>query len=223
MRKSTSPKPPKRGPRRGDGWQAEKSALTRTAILDAAIECFVKHGYAGTTTAMIADEAGVSRGAMMHHFPSRGAVIKAVVEHLHAKRIGEYSALMKGIDLPDTQLTRAAIKTSVENAWRYVHLSSFVAYHELLMAARTDPELNEVMQRSEKDYESMFLQTVRTVFPHWQKSPVLELANDIVQFTMRGMAMSHLGTRKQARAKRMIEHLTDQLVQLYANASPPRG
>ena len=63
----------------GDGWQAEKSALTRQAILEAAVRCFVEHGYANTTTAMIADEASVSRGAMMHHFPSRAAVMNAVV------------------------------------------------------------------------------------------------------------------------------------------------
>ena len=47
----------------GDGWQAEKSALTRQAILEAAVRCFVEHGYANTTTAMISDEASVSRGA----------------------------------------------------------------------------------------------------------------------------------------------------------------
>ena len=45
----------------GEGWQAEKSALTRQAILEAAVRCFVEYGYAQTTTAMIAEEARVSR------------------------------------------------------------------------------------------------------------------------------------------------------------------
>ena len=126
----------------GDGWQAEKSALTRQAILEAAVSCFVEHGYANTTTAMIADEASVSRGAMMHHFPSRSAVMNAVVGYLHVRRLNEYRALMTDIDSPDQTLTRAAIQVSVENAWTYVNLPSFIAYQELLLAARTHPELD---------------------------------------------------------------------------------
>lgn len=210
-------------PRRGDGWQAEKSAITRTAILDAAVECLVERGYSRTTTAMIAEYAGVSRGAMMHHFPSRIAVIRAVVDHLHEKRLKEYRELMEGIDVPGAALTRGAIKKSVESAWRYVNLPSFVAYQELLAAARTDPELNDVLERTEKDVEVLFLDTVKQVFPHWESLGVLELANDLVQFTMRGMALSHMASRKQKRAKRMIELITDQLQVLYAQAGVEQG
>ena len=96
------------------------------------MRCFVEHGYANTTTAMIADEASVSRGAMMHHFPSRSAVMNAVVGYLHVRRLNEYRALMTDIDSPDQTLTRAAIRVSVENAWKYVNLPSFIAYQELL-------------------------------------------------------------------------------------------
>lgn len=204
--------------RRGDGWQAEKSAITRTAILDAAVECLVERGYSRTTTALIAEYAGVSRGAMMHHFPSRIAVIRAVVDHLHEQRLREYRELMDGIDTPPEALTRAAIRRSVESAWHYVNLPSFVAYQELLAASRTDSELNDVLERTEKDVDVLYLRTVRQVFPRWHGLGVLELANDLVQFSMRGMALSHMATRKQKRAKRMIELITDQLVQLYAEA-----
>ena len=51
------------------GWQAQKSAATRNLIIEAAIKCFVELGYAQTTTTAIADKAGLSRGAMLHHFP----------------------------------------------------------------------------------------------------------------------------------------------------------
>ena len=71
-RKSTKTRSAQRDARKtniGAGWQAEKSALTRQAILEAAVRCFVQHGYTNTTTAMIAEEGDVSRGAMMHHFP----------------------------------------------------------------------------------------------------------------------------------------------------------
>ena len=199
----------------GDGWQAEKSALTRQAILEAAVRCFVEHGYANTTTAMIADEASVSRGAMMHHFPSRAAVMNAVVGYLHVRRLNEYRALMTDIDSPDRTLTRAEIRVSVETAWKYVNLPSFIAYQELLGAARTDPELAESVGEVERDFEREFLKTVRSVFPHWKQVKSLQAAHELVQFVMQGMGVAHRSSNREQRAKRVIETVTDHLERIY--------
>ena len=202
-------------PRVGEGWQAEKSALTRQAILEAAVRSFVEHGYAKTTTAMIAEEASVSRGAMMHHFPSRSAVMNAVVGYLHVRRLNEYRALMSDIDSPDQQLTRRAIKTSVESAWKYVNLPSFVAYQELLAAARTDKELAKAVGEVEQDFEREFLKTVRSVFPHWKQVKSLQAAHDLVQFVMQGMGVAHRSSHREQRARRVIETVTDHLERIY--------
>lgn len=201
--------------RNGDGWQAEKSALTRRAIIDAAIQCFVERGYTRTTTALIASEAGVSRGAMMHHFPSRFAVLQAVVTHLHEQRMDEYRELMENIDSPDESLNRESIRKSVEAAWEYVNLPSFVAYQELLAASRTDEELASVIGQVERDFERQFLRNVKTVFPHWKKLKSLEAAHDLVQFVMQGMAISHMSSNRKKRAQRVIDLVTDQLVRIY--------
>ena len=199
----------------GDGWQAEKSALTRQAILEAAVRCFVEHGYANTTTAMIADEASVSRGAMMHHFPSRSAVMNAVVGYLHVRRLNEYRALMTDIDSPDRTVTRAEIRVSVETAWEYVNLPSFIAYQELLGAARTDPDLAESVREVERDFEREFLKTVRSVFPHWKQVKSLQAAHELVQFVMQGMGVAHRSSSREQRAKRVIETVTDHLERIY--------
>ena len=199
----------------GEGWQAEKSALTRQAILEAAVCCFVEHGYANTTTAMIADEASVSRGAMMHHFPSRSAVMNAVVGYLHVRRLNEYRALMTDIDSPDRTVTRAEIRVSVETAWEYVNLPSFIAYQELLGAARTDPELAESVREVERDFEREFLKTVRSVFPHWKQVKSLQAAHDLVQFVMQGMGVAHHSSNREQRANRVIETVTDHLERIY--------
>jgi AcrR family transcriptional regulator len=202
-------------PRAGEGWQAEKSALTRQAILEAAVRCFVEYGYASTTTAMIADEASVSRGAMMHHFPSRSAVMSAVVGYLHVRRINEYRALMTGIESPDERLTRKTIRTSVESAWKYVNLPSFIAYQELLSAARTDKELAEAVGEVEQDFEREFLRTVRAVFPHWKQVKSLQAAHDLVQFVMQGMGVAYRSAHREQRARRVIETVTDHLERIY--------
>ncbi len=189
--------------------------MTRKAILDAAIQCFIDLGYAKTTTALIAEYAGVSRGAMMHHFPSRLEVLTAAIRYLHEKRLSEYHALMVDIDVPGEPLSRDKIRASVEAAWKYVNKPSFIAYQELLAASRTDTELRSVLEPVEKDFENQFMDTVRREFPHWEKIEVLDIANDMVQFLMKGMALSHMSSRKQQRAKNMIDSLTDYLDQLY--------
>jgi AcrR family transcriptional regulator len=164
---------------------------------------------------MIADEASVSRGAMMHHFPSRSAVMNAVVGYLHVRRLNEYRALMADIDSPDQTLTRAAIRVSVENAWKYVNLPSFIAYQELLGAARTDPELAEAVGEVERDFEREFLKTVRSVFPHWKQVKSLQAAHDLVQFVMQGMGVAHHSPNREQRANRVIETVTDHLERIY--------
>jgi len=199
----------------GAGWQAEKSALTRQAILEAAVRCFVQHGYTNTTTAMIAEEAAVSRGAMMHHFSSRSAVMKAVVGYLHVRRLNEYRQLMSDIDSPEQTLTRAAIRTSVETAWKYVNLPSFIAYQELLGAARTDPELASAVDEVEGDFDREFLKTVRAVFPHWKQVKSLKAAHELVQFVMQGMGVAHRSPQREQRARRVIETVTDHLEKIY--------
>ncbi|GIX31240.1 MAG: hypothetical protein KatS3mg124_1712 [Porticoccaceae bacterium] len=203
---------------RRQGWQAEKSAMTRNAILEAAIQCFIELGYARTTTALIAEYAGVSRGAMMHHFPSRAEVLKATIEHLHQKRLAEFRELMGGIDDPAELMDRKRIEESVRRAWTYVNQPTSIAFQEVLMASRTDPELRAVLEPLEREYEKQFMETVKAVFPHWQDLDNLETANDLVHFLLTGMMMAQMQHRKQARTRRILEHLADTLEEIYTRA-----
>ena len=208
----------KRPKRTEKGWQAEKSAITRLAILEATIQCLLELGYANTTTALIANYAGLSRGAMMHHFPSRMSVMRAVVDHLHQLRLQEYLDLMVDIDDPQRTLTHEVIRKSVEAAWLYVNLPSFLAYQELLSASRTDAELRQVIDPVEKDFEKQFLDTAKAVFPHWQNLSRLEGAHDMVQFLMKGMALSHMSVRKKVRAQHVMTYLSEILYNIYNDA-----
>jgi AcrR family transcriptional regulator len=78
---------PVRPPRRT---QAERRAATRTALLEATIECLIDYGYADLTTARVADLAGVSRGAQVHYFANKAALVAAAVDHLAQRRIEEF-------------------------------------------------------------------------------------------------------------------------------------
>jgi AcrR family transcriptional regulator len=67
--------------------QAERREETRTALLDATIECLVTYGYAKTTTGRVAELAGVSRGAQTSYFRSRAELVGAAIGHLAEQRI----------------------------------------------------------------------------------------------------------------------------------------
>lgn len=69
--------------------QAERTAATRTRVLDAAVEALVEVGYAATTTQEVNRRAGVSRGALLHHFPTRESLVVAAVAHLVDRRLEE--------------------------------------------------------------------------------------------------------------------------------------
>jgi len=65
--------------------QAERSATTRAALLRAARELFAEHGYAGAGREEIAERAGVTRGALYHHFANKQQLFVAVVEATEAE------------------------------------------------------------------------------------------------------------------------------------------
>src|SRR6202453_459018 len=62
--------------------QAERSEETRTRILKAAANLIRKRGYARFRTAEVAEEAGLSRGAQLHHFPTKDSLVVATLEYV---------------------------------------------------------------------------------------------------------------------------------------------
>ena len=51
--------------------QEERTRAMRQRLLDACVECLVERGWSGTSTTLVSQRAGVSRGAQLHHFPTR--------------------------------------------------------------------------------------------------------------------------------------------------------
>lgn len=199
-------------------WQEQKSEETRTAIFDAAMECFIEFGYAKTSIPLIADIAGMSRGAILHHFPTRHSLLVAVVEFLHEKRLKEYKELMADVDRPSEDLTLDRQLKGVDAAWQHVNLPSFVTYHELLSAARTDDELWKVMAPLEIKFEEEFENLAKEVFPHWCDLNELTLANDMTLFLLKGMALSPIQKNKSERIQAVLQRLAKVVEDIYEEA-----
>src|SRR5712664_3809714 len=79
--------------------QEERSAATRGRLLDATLECLSELGYARTTTTEIAERGGVSRGAQLHHFPTKSELVTEAMGHLFDRRDQEFRDAF--VRLPD--------------------------------------------------------------------------------------------------------------------------
>lgn len=113
--------------------------------MEATLASLVEHGWAGTTTTGVSQRAGVSRGAQLHHFPSKHDLVIAAVEHVSDRR-REYMAQSVS-ELPEHGRTRAVLGLLAE------HFTSdlFFAALELWTAARTDEHLHALVGPLERN------------------------------------------------------------------------
>ncbi len=171
-----------------EGWQAHKSSSTREQILNAAVQCILKIGYANTTTMMIAREAGMSRGATLHHFPSKMDIIKATVDYLYGKRVRALRNSTEGLPREGDR-----VKLAVRAYWEQVSHPLFVAFFELSVAARHDEELRKILVPAQRKFDKEWYLAAREGFPEWQSDEeAFNLALSLTQKLMEGIAISHL-------------------------------
>jgi AcrR family transcriptional regulator len=170
-------------------WQQTKSQNTRTTILDAAIDCFYDSGYAATTTEQVARRAGVSRGAMLHHFRSRSELIVATVAHLNAKRLVLFEREEMRVNR-NAKHTRIA--EGIDSYWRQLNTKLFVVFHELQVASRTDAALRKIMLPAIAQFDERWLEMSENVFPDLSQSKNFVLGNFLTLFLLEGMAGNYL-------------------------------
>ena len=118
---------------------------TRQKVLDAAIACLVRYGYAGATTVRIAERAGVSRGAQMHHFQTREELVAAAVEHLALRRGAELRQHERRLPTGPGRVAAA-----LDLLWSSFSGDLYQATLELWTAARTDAELRSRVDAAER-------------------------------------------------------------------------
>jgi AcrR family transcriptional regulator len=69
--------------------QQDRSRVTRARLLESAVSCLAELGWSGATVTMVAEHAGVSRGAAQHYFPTREDLFTAALEHMAEVRLAE--------------------------------------------------------------------------------------------------------------------------------------
>jgi AcrR family transcriptional regulator len=177
----------------GERQTQQRAIDTRNALLDAALECLVERGYAETTTIETARRAGVSRGAQLHHFPTKADLLAATVECLLERRLEEFRKAFANVD-PGANRVDAAIDV----LWSMFEGPTFVAWAELWMAARTDAELAGVMVRLDRNFAAESAAIYTELFPSSEPPDIF--ARDLAFALMDGMAFQRLVDRDDHRA-----------------------
>jgi AcrR family transcriptional regulator len=179
--------------------RAAQRDATRQRILQVAVDLLVERGLAATTTVEVQRAGGFSRGALLHHFPTREAMLGATIRTLMERN--------------ETAVRQAEAEASadldrVERAIRVLCVSvvrpAFVAELELWAAARTDTALRNVLRREEKRARMELYRVVGEVFgPDLVSAERYPLVASLTVQFLRGLAISDV-LRGERSAERLV-------------------
>ncbi len=203
--------------------QAQRTAATRAALVDATIGELFDHGYAGTTTAAVASRAWVSQGSVFRHFPTKEDLLVATLEHAVALAPDIVQGLMDATE--DGADLRGRLRVRLQAVYDAFLTPPLVAVTEIQVAARTRPDLAarvttvlgaawlDIGSRAAPWFEDLADQ------PHF--GPILGTVVDLI----RGWALSR-DTESDILAlfpgaPDMLDLLTEMLVTTYGPDAPP--
>ncbi|MBI1186033.1 MAG: TetR family transcriptional regulator [Alphaproteobacteria bacterium] len=170
-----------------DGWQKRKSAQTRIAILQAAVECLASFGYARTTTQLIAQHANISRGAMMHHYATKQELIESVIDYTFYRRLENLTERIRTL----SEHERIVEQAGIELFWQTLLTPEYQAYLELAVASRTDEELRTIFTPKARRFDAVWSDEIAAIFPEWaDKRDKLRLAVDFCISAMEGLMLN---------------------------------
>ena len=185
--------------------QEQRSAETRARLLDATIDCLVRYGYAGTTTPRVAEMAGVTRGAQVHHFGSKDDLVIAALQHLAAKR----AAAVVG-HVGDVGASEDPIGMVLDLLWEVHQGPMFIAAVELWVAGRTNPALGREVAKFESIVASNLMTAVGEFVPEAIHKPMLDFLYTAMD-ALRGILIASFVDADPSRARRRWDRAAENL------------
>ncbi|MFZ5670306.1 MAG: TetR/AcrR family transcriptional regulator [Pseudomonadota bacterium] len=176
-----------------------KSRRTRARILDEAVQVIAAQGYAATTNAAVAEAAGITRGAMLYHFPTREALLEAAIEHIQQQRAALFREAADSLP-PGADVTEHAIETY----WDLLHRTPFVAFAELETAARTDELVRALLAPSLAEFDRAQIGDHFLKMLHAGAGPRFQASRDLARFMLEGLARAQVTYDRDQRVERLL-------------------
>jgi AcrR family transcriptional regulator len=169
------------------GNELAKSRGTRRRIMEAGRDLLAAEGYARFSTGAVAERARLTRPAMLYHFGSRAELLDAVTRFVVRRRIELFEEAVRAVPLTDSYKGQQFRAVATALAWEHLDLPEFWAFTELVMAARTNPELAEIVQPAVTIFDRSRRELTTQVFPsHAYDMADFNLARDVVRFLSEG-------------------------------------
>jgi AcrR family transcriptional regulator len=176
-----------------------KSRRTRTRILNCAMRLFAEIGYTAATNARIAEEARLTRGAMLYHFPSREALLDAAVGHIQAARLALLSAAADeapaGADLAEH---------AIDAYWSALNSPPFLAFAELEAAARSDEDVRVRIASAQSEFDRAQLGERFSRMLSTGAGARFQAGRDLARFMLEGLARATLTYDREARVENLL-------------------
>ncbi|WP_137898812.1 TetR/AcrR family transcriptional regulator [Sphingomonas sp. 2SG] len=160
--------------------QEQRTAETRAALFEAAVRAISRLGYTRASNAIIADEAGISRGAITHHFASRAAFIAEVVRWVFDAEVVAYRELQR-----ERQIG-SRVSDWPRISWEVLSRPSGMAVLEIFVASRSDPDLATLIKPVQSAIEELAAKAFRD---RLGTTVVDNSAIRLVVWAMRGMSL----------------------------------
>ncbi len=184
--------------------QADRSAETRVQLITAAVTLLHKIGFAGVTTAAIAKEAGVTTGALHHHFPTKFELLFTVYDHLAENVLQDFTR-------QDHLATNGKLNVPelVRYFWSVYGDPEYWAIWEILIGTRTEAAARPQAVSGRMD-------AIREIRYRWLESHV-EMGTrkkeifELLEFTLiaiRGLSLERLFHKEEAYFERHLQTLT---------------
>ena len=125
----------------------ERSRATRQRLLESAVHCVAQYGWSAATVSVIAADAGISRGALQHHFPTREELVAAALEHMFDERRLMVEA-MATPQLSGARRVHVVVSTLVELYMGDLFRAALQAW----VVAAADPQMLAMIQPLERRF-----------------------------------------------------------------------
>ncbi|TMV10063.1 TetR/AcrR family transcriptional regulator [Ruegeria sediminis] len=201
--------------------QDQRSRAMQAKVVRAAIACLDTLGYAETSFARVQAQAGVSRGAITHHFPTKQALVAATAMELLANALGPVE---RRPGPPDGN--PAPVYDLIMTAWdRVVNSPGGRAMVEILVACRTDPDLYDLLKHRLHDWDRQSRASIaRSYVGNGPDPDDAELLWSMARNFLRGLVLHDKFVSDPAYLARMVDRfarmMETQLTVLPAKETP---
>jgi AcrR family transcriptional regulator len=182
--------------------QETKSLRTRNVICDATVQCLVELGYGETTLGRVVERAGLSNGALLHHFPSKEHLMNATAQYLFGRTLNR----------PKRRLPQGASGTDVIAAdlrtnWSYyINTPQYRALLEILIASRTDKKLRAQIAATLHEYHRQSVEHMMAIYESASGEPQdAELLPVMSNIFFRGLLIQDQYSADPKKQQRMVE------------------